>query len=143
MYIPLLVDQDRLMPLHETVASMEILILVAIGLTAGVSSGIFGIGGGVLIVPALVFLLQYPMQRAVGTSLAVLLPPVGIAAVLSYYRAGHVDVRAGMILAVMVLAGAWLGALIATHLSEAILRILFGCFLLGLGVYTLLSARMF
>jgi len=110
---------------------------------AGVSSGIFGIGGGVLIVPALVFLLQYPMQRAVGTSLAVLLPPVGIAAVLSYYRAGHVDVRAGMILAVMVLAGAWLGALIATHLSEAILRILFGCFLLGLGVYTLLSARMF
>jgi uncharacterized membrane protein YfcA len=121
---------------------MDIAILILIGLTAGVSSGIFGIGGGVLIVPALVFLLHYPMQKAVGTSLAVLLPPVGIAAVLTYYRAGQLEWRAALILAATVLIGAWIGALFATRLDENLLRILFGIFLLGLGVYTLMSARL-
>lgn len=109
---------------------------------AGISSGIFGIGGGVLIVPALVFLLHYPMQRAVGTSLAVLLPPVGIrrrTGLLPHRpcrRARRLDsCRDGP-------GGrAWLGALIATHLSEAILRILFGFFLLGLGIYTLIICQ--
>ncbi len=119
---------------------MEIAILIGIGLGAGISSGLFGIGGGVLIVPALVFLLNFSMQRAVGTSLAVLLPPIGAAAVIAYYRAGNIDWRASLILAVTVFVGAWLGAMLANHLNEQLLRTLFGVFLLGLGCYVLFDA---
>lgn len=116
-------------------------ILVLIGLSAGVCSGIFGIGGGVLIVPALVFLLHFSMQRAIGTSLAVLLPPVGAAAVYAYYRAGNIDWWAALVLALTVLVGAWVGARVANQMSEHLLRVVFGVFLLGLGLYTLLSSK--
>ena len=93
---------------------MQVAILILIGLSAGMSSGLFGIGGGVLIVPALVYLLDFPMHRAIGTSLAVLLPPIGAAAVYAYYRAGHIDWQAALILAGTVFIGAWLGAMVAT-----------------------------
>jgi uncharacterized membrane protein YfcA len=119
---------------------MRIAILVLIGLGAGISSGIFGIGGGVLIVPGLVYFLDFPMHRAIGTSLAVLLPPIGAAAVLAYYRAGNIDWRAAIFLAVTVFIGAWLGAMLANHLSEHVMRLLFGVFLVGLGLYTLLPS---
>jgi uncharacterized protein len=120
---------------------MEIAILIGIGLVAGISSGVFGIGGGVLIVPALVYLMGFSAQRAVGTSLAVLLPPIGAAAVLAYYRAGNIDWRAALILAATVFVGAWLGAQIANDLDELLLRRFFGVFLLVLGAYTLLESR--
>lgn len=120
---------------------MDFTLIVLIGLAAGISSGIFGIGGGVLIVPALAFLLNYPIHRAVGTSLAVLLPPIGAAAVFAYYRAGHVDLKAAAILAIMVFFGAWVGAHIANHCSPQAMRMLFGIFLLALGVYTLISGK--
>lgn len=120
---------------------MEILVLITIGLAAGICSGLFGIGGGVLIVPGLIYLLNFSMQRAIGTSLAVLLPPIGAAAVLAYYRAGNIDWRASLILAVTVFTGAWLGALLTNHMNEQALRILFGIFLLGLGCYTLFQAK--
>jgi uncharacterized membrane protein YfcA len=120
---------------------MEIAILIGIGLVAGISSGLFGIGGGVFIVPALVFFLGFSAQRAVGTSLAVLLPPIGAAAVLAYYRAGNIDWRAALILATTVFVGAWLGALIGNDLDELMLRRMFGIFLLALGCYTLFESR--
>jgi uncharacterized membrane protein YfcA len=116
---------------------MRMAILVLIGLGAGMSSGLFGIGGGVLIVPALVYLLDFPLHRAVGTSLAVLLPPIGAAAVYAYYRAGHIDWPAAIVLAATVFFGAWMGAMLATHLDEYWLRNLFGAFLIALGCYTL------
>ncbi len=115
--------------------------LILIGLAAGISSGLFGIGGGVLIVPALVFLMKFPIHRAIGTSLAILLPPVGAAAVWAYYRNGNVDMKAALLIAVMLLAGAWLGAQLASRLDGHSMRILFGVFLIGLGCYTLLSSR--
>jgi len=120
---------------------MQVAILIMIGLGAGMSSGLFGIGGGVLIVPALVFLLDFPTHRAIGTSLAVLLPPIGAAAVYAYYRAGNIDWLAAVILAVTVFAGAWIGAMVANHLSETWLRNMFGVFLLILGVYTLFFSK--
>jgi len=120
---------------------MQVAILIMIGLGAGMSSGLFGIGGGVLIVPALVFLLDFPTHRAIGTSLAVLLPPIGAAAVYAYYRAGNIDWLAAVILAVTVFAGAWVGAMVANHLSETWLRNMFGVFLLILGVYTLFFSK--
>ncbi len=120
---------------------MRMAILVLIGMGAGMSSGLFGIGGGVLIVPALVYLLDFPLHRAVGTSLAVLLPPIGAAAVYAYYRAGHIDWQAALILATTLFVGAWLGAMAANHLDESWLRNLFGVFLIALGGYMLFFSK--
>ena len=120
---------------------MQMAILVLIGLGAGMSSGLFGIGGGVLIVPALVYLLDFPLHRAVGTSLAVLLPPIGAAAVYAYYRAGHIDWQAAIILAATVFVGAWLGSMVANQLNENWLRTLFGIFLIALGGYMLFFSK--
>ncbi|SFN24651.1 hypothetical protein SAMN05660284_01006 [Formivibrio citricus] len=120
---------------------MEIILLVLIGLSAGIASGLFGIGGGVIIVPALLYLLKFPVHRAIGTSLAALLLPIGAAAAFTYFRAGHVDIRAAIIIALTLFAGAWGGAMIATRLDSSTLRILMGLFLIALGVYTLLSHK--
>lgn len=120
---------------------MQVAILILIGLGAGMSSGLFGIGGGVLIVPALVYFLDFPFHRAIGTSLAVLLPPIGAAAVYAYYRVGQIDWRAAVILAVTIFVGAWLGAKVANHLSENWLRNMFGVFLIVLGCYTLFFSK--
>ena len=114
--------------------------LVIIGVVAGISSGFFGIGGGIVIVPALIYWVGYNQHRAVGTSLAVLLPPVGLAATLEYYRKGNVDIRAAMIIAVSMLLGGYVGAFGANKLSGPHLRLLFGLFVLGLGVYLIYGA---
>ena len=114
--------------------------LVIIGVVAGISSGFFGIGGGIVIVPALIYWVGYTQHRAVGTSLAVLLPPVGLAATLEYYRKGNVDIRAAMIIAVSMLLGGYVGAFVANKLSGPHLRLLFGLFVLGLGVYLIYGA---
>ena len=120
---------------------MEFAWLVTIGLVAGISSGLFGIGGGVLIVPALMFLLHFPIHKAVGTSLAVLLLPVGIGAVIAHFRSGNIDWKAACILAICLLLGAWAGARLANAINGQALRTAFGVFLLGLGIYTLLGPR--
>ena len=83
------------------------LILVVIGLLGGFASGLFGVGGGIVIVPALINWAGFTQHKATGTSLAVLLPPIGLAAALEYYRHGNVDVRAAVILATMMVIGAW------------------------------------
>jgi uncharacterized membrane protein YfcA len=120
--------------------SLSIVFLLVIGLAAGIASGLFGIGGGVLIVPGLVFLLGFSQHAATGTSLAILLPPVGIAAVLEYYRHGSVDLRAAFICAAALLVGAWLGAVLANHLKDEYLRLAFGIFVVGIGVYVIFGA---
>lgn len=110
-----------------------IAILLIIGLVSGVAAGLFGIGGGVLIVPGLVYLAGYSQHAAIGTSLAVLLPPVGLAAVIEFYRHGNVELRAAFIVAAALLVGAWGGAVIANHLSGQYLRLGFGIFIVALG----------
>jgi uncharacterized membrane protein YfcA len=119
---------------------LSIVILLLIGLIAGIASGLFGIGGGVLIVPGLVFLLGFSQHTATGTSLAILLPPVGIAAVLEYYRHGNVDLKAAFVVAAALLVGAWFGALLANHLKGPYLRLAFGIFVVGLGLYVAFDA---
>ena len=119
---------------------MMLVGLLMIGLSAGLLSGVFGIGGGILIVPALMYLLGFSQKLATGTSLAILLPPVGIAAVWEYYRHGNVDLRAALIIALMVLVGSWLGARIAAQLDVKILKTLFGVFLVLLGGYVIFDA---
>jgi uncharacterized membrane protein AbrB (regulator of aidB expression) len=116
------------------------LMFVIIGLFGGVTSGMFGIGGGIVIVPALVYWAGFSQHRATGTSLAVLLPPIGIAATFEYYRNGHVDFRAAMIIAASMLIGAWEGSLIAHQMRGPLLRLTFGVFVSGIGVYLVYGA---
>jgi len=116
------------------------LIFVIIGALGGVASGLFGVGGGVVIVPALIYWAGFSQHRATGTSLAVLLPPIGLAATIEYYRHGNVDLRAALILAAMMFVGAWVGAYFANQMKGPHLRLLFGVFLTGLGGYLVYGA---
>jgi uncharacterized protein len=106
-------------------------VLVAlIGLVAGVVSGLFGIGGAVVIVPALVLLAKLPQHTANGTSLAALLLPVGILGAIEYYRRGQVNIPYAVIIAFGLLIGAFVGANLAGVLADTTLRKAFGVFLL-------------
>jgi uncharacterized membrane protein YfcA len=115
-------------------------ILVAVtGLAAGILSGLFGVGGGTLIIPALVFILGFSQQKAQGTSLATLLLPVGILGVIRYWKAGDVDWIAGLILAGGLLLGAYFGAGWAIKLNEVWLKRAFGIFFILLGIRYILT----
>src|SRR5215213_4365376 len=87
-----------------------IIILSLIGLFAGMLSGLVGVGGGIIVVPALIFFLGFTQQQAQGTSLGLLLLPVGILAVLNYYKQGHIDVRVVGVMAIAFVLGGWLGS---------------------------------
>ena len=115
-------------------------LFVAIGLVAGLLSGVFGIGGGVVIVPALIYLAGFSQHRATGTSLAVLLPPIGFAATWEYYRHDNVNVRAAMIIAAAVFVGGWVGAVVANRVSGPYLRLAFGVFVVVLGLSLMVGA---
>lgn len=104
-------------------------VLPLIGLGAGVLSGLFGIGGGVVIVPALLLLMKFAPQTATGTSLGVFLLPVGILGAMSYYRAGHIDVKASLLIAAGLFVGAYFGAQLALSMSPVLLKKLFAGFL--------------
>lgn len=101
---------------------MTIPYVVIAGLVIGVVSGLIGVGGGILIVPALVFGLDMTQHRAQGTSLAALLLPIGIFATWEYYKAGNVDFKVAMILAPMLAIGAYFGAIAANHMSALAVR---------------------
>lgn len=116
------------------------LLFAVIGILGGVAAGLFGIGGGIVIVPALIYWAGFSQHKATGTSLAVLLPPIGLAAALEYYRHGNVDIRAAIILAITMFVGSWIGAYIANRLRGPHLRLAFGVFVCGLGVYLIHGA---
>lgn len=111
-----------------------VLIALSIGLLAGVLSGLFGIGGGVVMVPALVLFLGLGQKSAIGTSLGALILPVAALSVLQYYRAGHVDVRVSLLLAAGIFVGSLLGARVALGTSDQVLRRLFAVLLVATAV---------
>ena len=115
-------------------------VLALIGVCAGVISGFFGLGGGLVIVPALVYFAGFSQHRATGTSLAVLLLPVGIGAVFTYYRHGNVDLRAASIIAICFLAAAWASGVWANRVSAASLKLAFGLFVMAVGAYIVWSS---
>lgn len=119
---------------------MSWLVFVAIGILGGVAAGLFGVGGGIVIVPALIYWAGFSQHKATGTSIAVLLPPIGLGAALEYYRHGNVDVPAAIILATTMFLGAWLGAYVANRMPGPYLRLSFGVFLSGIGVYLVYGA---
>jgi len=116
-----------------------ILILIVIGIITGVMAGMLGIGGAIIMIPALVFLLGISQQTAQGTSLAVMLPPVGIIAAYNYYKAGHVNIRFAIILAVFFLVGSYFGSRLALNIPQAALKKIFGVLLLLVAAKMLLS----
>ena len=116
------------------------LLFAVIGIMGGIAAGLFGVGGGIVIVPALIYWAGFSQHRATGTSLAVLLPPVGLAATFEYYRHGNVDVSAAVMLAGTMFVGAWGGAYLANQMEGPHLRLLFGVFACGLGAYLVYGA---
>lgn len=118
----------------------SLFLLAAIGICSGLLSGFFGIGGGIVIVPALIYLAGFNQHLATGTSLAVLLPPVGVAAALEYYRHGNVNIRAALVIAVTLLASGWIGAALADRVAGPYLRLAFGLFVTSLGISLIYGA---
>lgn len=116
----------------------EILYLI-LGLTAGTLSGLFGIGGGTILIPALVFLAGLTQHEAQGTTLAIMLLPIGLLAVMKYYQGGHVHFYIAAFICIGFLIGGLLGANIAEALPNLILRKAFGVFLLIVAVYTIFA----
>jgi len=107
-----------------------VVLLIIIGLAAGILSGLVGVGGGIIIVPALVFFLSFSQQQAQGTSLGLLLLPVGILAVWNYYKQGHIDIVVVGIMAVAFVIGGWLGSKWALSLPETTVKKIFAIILL-------------
>ena len=102
-----------------------ILIIILVGITAGMLSGLVGVGGGIVIVPALVYFIGFSQKTAQGTSLGLILLPVGILGVLQYYKQGHVDFKIVGILAIGFLAGSFFGSKIALSLPQETVKKIF------------------
>lgn len=117
------------------------LALLGIGLVAGVFAGLFGIGGGLVIVPALVFLLGFKDKEAVGTSLAALIPPVGLLGAAEYYRSGYMNIAYGGLIALGLFVGAYFGARIAIGLEPQLFRRIYAGFLIAVALRMLVSSK--
>jgi len=115
---------------------MKQVLFILLGAGVGVFSGLFGLGGGIVVIPALIFLFGFTQHMAQGTSLAMMIPPIGILAVLQYYKAGNVQVLPAMLLCVGFVIGGYFGAKMALTLPSDVMRKLFG------GVLFLFSIRM-
>jgi uncharacterized protein len=102
-----------------------LIILVLIGLAAGVLGGMIGLGGGLIMIPALVMLLGFSQKAAQGTSVAVMLPPIGILAAWNYYKAGYVNMKYALIIAFAFILGGWLGSKIAIALPDVMVKRIF------------------
>jgi uncharacterized membrane protein YfcA len=119
-----------------------ILLLITIGLAAGILSGLVGVGGGIIVVPALVFFLSFSQQQAQGTSLGLLLLPVGILAVINYYNKGQIDIRVVGIMAAAFVIGGWLGSKWALSLPEITVKRIFAVILFYSGINMLVLDEM-
>jgi uncharacterized protein len=106
--------------------TQTLLILITIGIGAGILSGFVGIGGGVVIVPALMHVFSMSQYEAQGTSLFILLLPVGILAVQNYWKAGNVNWQFGLVVALTFVAGGYLGSKLALRINPAIVKLVFG-----------------
>lgn len=113
---------------------IEILLLILLGVIAGILSGFLGIGGAVIVVPALIFIFGFSQHNAQGTSLGFLLAPIGIFAFLNYYKHGYVNVKYAIIIAAAFMLGAYFGSKIAINVSGDMLRKIFAAFIILIGI---------
>ena len=112
-------------------------ILILFGVIVGVFSGVMGLGGGSVMIPVMVFAFGMTQQQAHGTSLAVMIPPVALPAVIEYWRHGNVDLRIAAWTALGVLLGSFFGALVANSLPKESLKLVFGFLLIYVAGYTI------
>ena len=111
-----------------------ILILMLVGIAAGMLSGLVGVGGGIVIVPALVIILGFSQKMAMGTSLGILLLPVGILGVMQYYKQGYVDIRVVLIISAAFLFGSYFGSKIALSLPQETIKKIFAVFMIIIAI---------
>ena len=112
----------------------NIIILIIIGVAAGVLSGLFGVGGGIIIVPALVFFVGMSQHTAQGTSLGLMLLPIGILAAMNYFKSGNLDIRAGLIIAIAFIIGGYFGSKMALGIEDVTLKKVFGVMMLVVSI---------
>lgn len=117
----------------------EVLILILVGLAAGVLSGVIGVGGGTIIVPALIFFVGMSQHQAQGTSLAMMIPPIGILAVVHYWKNDYVNFKVAGILVCGFVVGALVGSRIAVSLPEGTLKKIFGVIMVLIALKLILS----
>ena len=111
-----------------------LILLISIGMFAGVVSGMTGIGGGLVVIPVLVFILGFSQHTAQGTSIFFMLPPIGILAAYNYYKAGYVNVKYALILSAAFIIGGYLGSKISINLAEETIKKIFGVVLLIIAI---------
>jgi len=116
-----------------------LLLLIIIGVITGVMAGMLGIGGAIIMIPALVFIMGLTQQTAQGTSLAVMLPPIGIIAAYNYYKAGQVNIKFALILAAAFIIGSYFGSKLALSIPQPLLKKIFGVLLLLVAAKMLFS----
>ncbi len=117
----------------------EIIVLLLTGLAAGLLSGFLGIGGGIVVIPVLVYILGYSQQTAQGTSLALLLPPIGLFAVINYYNSGFVDLKAAGLMIITFIIGSYFTSKLAVDMNETYLKKGFAIFLIIYAVNLLIE----
>lgn len=117
----------------------QMLYLILIGLLAGFASGMLGIGGAIILIPGMVFLLGMSQQTAQGTSLAVMLLPIGILATLNYYKKGYVNFYFALVLIITFIVGSYFGSLLVVNMPEKILRKIFAVLLFIVGIQMFLK----
>lgn len=120
---------------------MTTFLLIAIGLVAGVFAGMFGIGGGIVIVPALLLVVKMKEVEAIGTSLAALIPPVGLLGAIEYYKTGYINIRYAGLVALGLFVGAYFGARIMVSLPPELIRRLYAIFLLAIAARMLIAGK--
>ena len=120
--------------MQKTQTMSSILIILLIGIVAGIFSGFIGIGGGLIIVPCLVYFFSMSQHQAQGTSLAMMLPPIGILAVYNYYKGGHVDFRVAGILCLSFIIGSYFGSKLSISLPADTVKKIFGGVIILLGI---------
>lgn len=121
------------MPNKKPMTLQILLILLAVGLAAGFLSGMVGIGGGIIIVPVLVYFLGFTQHQAQGTTLFMFLLPIGILGVMNYHKAGHVDFKTAFIIATTFVVGSYFGSKIAISLDQKLVKQVFGAIIIILG----------
>jgi hypothetical protein len=116
-------------------------MLLGVGLAAGVAAGMFGIGGGLIIVPALIFLVGLKEKQAIGTSLAALIPPVGLLGAAEYYRSGYINIKYAALIAAGLFIGAYFGAKIVISMPDVLIRRIYAIFLLVIAARMLIMGK--
>ncbi len=108
---------------------------VILGLVAGIASGLVGIGGGIIIVPSLVYLFKFSQHQAQGTTLALMVPPIGILAAWTYFKEGYVNIPVALLICLGFVLGGYFGAKIAAGIPDLMLKKIFGGVMVIMGLY--------